>query len=311
MKYTIIIPIYNSEKTLSRCLDSIINQTYNNLEIILIDDGSTDSSYLLCKKYQKKDNRIIILRNKANKGQSSARNKGIKNISGDYFTFIDSDDYIPSDYFEKINNINKDNYDFIRVGILKDNTNIYKDSPLGVFYNDKELIKSLLENEFYTFAGIISNKFKEVRFKEDIILFEDKLYYTELLNLVNSICLSDITNYIYLDNPYGITNDINIFKKKYESAIKVYSYCVNIINIDYSFYMNHILYFFYNYVKEMDYKEFYNCILEICNDKYFISFIESNDYNVNLLKRLVIKFIKIKFYYGIFIIYKLKRLLHI
>ena len=94
---TIIIPIYNVEKYLRECLDSVINQTYKKLQIILIDDGSNDNSGKICDEYKEKDNRIEVM-HKANGGVSSARNAGLKIAKGDYITFVDGDDYLDKDY---------------------------------------------------------------------------------------------------------------------------------------------------------------------------------------------------------------------
>ena len=102
-KVSIIIPIYNSEKYLKTCLDSVLNQSYRNLEIILIDDGSTDGSAKIIDDYAKTDPRIIIHHQK-NSGQSSARNKGLKLSTGDYISFIDSDDEIAPDFIESLLN---------------------------------------------------------------------------------------------------------------------------------------------------------------------------------------------------------------
>lgn len=96
---TVIVPIYNVETYLSRCLKSISTQTYTNIEIILVNDGSTDHSLRIAQKWAANDNRIILI-DQSNKGLSEARNTGIKNSSGEYLTFIDSDDYITPDYIE-------------------------------------------------------------------------------------------------------------------------------------------------------------------------------------------------------------------
>lgn len=99
VKVSIIVPVYNAVAYLDRCLESIINQTYRNLEIILVDDGSTDGSEKKCVYYQKKDSRIILLHSK-NGGAARARNLGIANSNGQYISFVDADDYIVSDYIE-------------------------------------------------------------------------------------------------------------------------------------------------------------------------------------------------------------------
>ena len=101
LKISVIIPVYNVEKYLNRCVESILNQTYRNLEIILIDDGSTDKSSQLCDFFSTKDSRIKVI-HKKNGGLSSARNVGLDNATGDYIIFIDSDDYINRFYFENI-----------------------------------------------------------------------------------------------------------------------------------------------------------------------------------------------------------------
>ncbi len=102
-KISIIVPIYNVENYLSRCLESIINQTYKNLEIILINDGSTDSSSEICNKYSIIDSRIKVI-HKKNAGASVARNLGIKIATGDYIAFIDSDDYVELNMYETLYN---------------------------------------------------------------------------------------------------------------------------------------------------------------------------------------------------------------
>ena len=93
---SVVVPVYNVEKYLQRCVESIINQTEKDIEIILVDDGSTDKSGSICDEYLGKDSRILVIHQK-NQGLSVARNVGIKNSKGDYITFVDSDDYIHKD----------------------------------------------------------------------------------------------------------------------------------------------------------------------------------------------------------------------
>ena len=100
-KVTIIIPVFNTAQYLSTCLNSVISQTYQNLEIIVIDDGSTDTSPNIISEYAKKDNRIKIITQK-NQGQSTARNTGLKNARGDYVSFIDSDDKVSNTFIEQL-----------------------------------------------------------------------------------------------------------------------------------------------------------------------------------------------------------------
>ena len=98
-KITVIVPVYNVENYLEKCLDSLINQTYKNLEIIVINDGSTDNSGEICQEYAQKDNRIIYIETE-NSGQSAARNFGLDRMTGSYVTFVDSDDWVEQDYAE-------------------------------------------------------------------------------------------------------------------------------------------------------------------------------------------------------------------
>ncbi len=98
---SIIVPVYNIEEYLARCIESVLNQTYRNLELILVDDGSKDSSGKICDEYAKKDARVRVF-HKENGGSSSARNLGIKNARGDYLGFVDSDDYIDSKMYENM-----------------------------------------------------------------------------------------------------------------------------------------------------------------------------------------------------------------
>lgn len=100
-KVSIILPIYNVEEYIAECLDSIINQTYRNLEIILVDDGSPDGSGKICDEYQQKDDRIVVV-HKKNEGVSAARNTGLELATGEYITFADPDDWLESDMIEKM-----------------------------------------------------------------------------------------------------------------------------------------------------------------------------------------------------------------
>ena len=96
---SVIVPVYNVEKYIDECIDSIVNQSYRNLEIVLVNDGSTDSSYEICKKWEEKDKRIRLL-NQNNQGQGAARDRGVKEAKGDWISFVDADDWIDNRYIE-------------------------------------------------------------------------------------------------------------------------------------------------------------------------------------------------------------------
>ena len=139
---SIIIPIYNVEKYLEKCIKSIINQTYRNLEIILINDGSTDESANICEKYKNQDNRIVFI-NKKNGGAASAKNEGLKVAKGDYITFVDSDDFIELDMIEyMVNTIKKYNSDIVQCNF----TNLYKNTEK--FKQDKIIEQKITSKDF-------------------------------------------------------------------------------------------------------------------------------------------------------------------
>lgn len=119
MKFSVIIPIYNCEALLPRCIESIINQTYPDWELILVDDGSTDASFSLCEAYSKKDGRIRVI-HQANAGQGAARNNGITTATGDYIVFCDSDDFYEEDALEVFDNAARDEMPDLIVGGYRD-----------------------------------------------------------------------------------------------------------------------------------------------------------------------------------------------
>ncbi len=112
---SVIVPIYNTEPYLNRCIDSIIKQTYRNLEIILVNDGSTDRSGEICDAYEKADNRVKVI-HKRNGGLSSARNSGLEILNGKYIGFVDSDDYIAADMYETLLACMDDDVDIVTCG---------------------------------------------------------------------------------------------------------------------------------------------------------------------------------------------------
>ena len=101
-KVSVIVPIYNVEKYLKECVDSILKQSYKNIEVLLIDDCGTDNSGEIAKNYEKQDKRCIYIRREKNGGLSAARNTGIKNATGEYLAFIDSDDWVDKDFIRNM-----------------------------------------------------------------------------------------------------------------------------------------------------------------------------------------------------------------
>lgn len=205
-KVSIIVPIYNSEKFLKECILGLLNQTYKNTEIILINDGSHDGSEEISLDFAKRDSRIVYVKQK-NEGVSKARNKGILLATGDYITFVDSDDIVLSTYIEDMV-LEADNKEYIMSGykVWNMKSNKYKEFKCPNFDgNIKEFINEifkyisppyLLGPCFKLFKKSILLK-NNIYFPEDISFGEDAEFVINYLEHVNTIkCIENI-NYIY------------------------------------------------------------------------------------------------------------------
>lgn len=211
-KVSIIIPIYNTEKYLNECIDSVLKQTYKNLEILLINDGSTDNSLSICEKYSESDKRIKVY-NKKNGGLSDARNYGIEKAIGDYIFFLDSDDIIQIDTIEIMCNYLNNNttmviceFDRFTYKVTNCNYNISSHK-----YSPKQYFKSILELKNNTYACgcliprkiIKNNRFIKGRYFEDMS-FMYNLYYR-----CSNIIKLDMKLYKYRNNSNSIIHTIN------------------------------------------------------------------------------------------------------
>lgn len=169
---SIIVPVYNAACYLERTIESILVQTYKNIEILLVDDGSTDCSREICKRYMKKDKRIKIFHSK-NLGVSSARNIGINNMKGEYCHFIDSDDVIPNNYTEiMVRKIQQDDCDVVFCGVAR-----VKGSERREFYLDN----NVLQQEEYLYELYRAKKFVTksscIGLYKSSIIKENEIYY--------------------------------------------------------------------------------------------------------------------------------------
>ena len=252
-KISIIVPVYNVGKYLKKCLESIINQTYKNIEIILIDDGSTDNSASICDQYKKIDKRIKVI-HQENKGLSGARNIGLKNITGDYITFIDSDDYVEIDYIEFLYKlIKEDNYDISACNFNKIINNKQEKNKL----QDKYILNS--EQALYEVFDI-NNSFTQSAwaklYKRDLFnnnyfpegkIYEDIETIGNILLKVNKIIYSTIPKYNYYIrlgslsySDYSIKelDRINHSKELIDKSIKKYPKLKKIAN---EFYISNLI----------------------------------------------------------------------
>lgn len=210
-KISVIVPIYKVEKYLNRCIDSIINQTYSNLEIILIDDGSPDNCPIICDEYAKNDSRVRVV-HKKNGGLSDARNAGLAIAHGEYISFIDSDDYIWSSMYEvMINIISKKNVDIVECDINYNSTikefNIHK--QIVNIYDNKDAMKELvLERDIHQ---VVWNKI----YKRDVIkdiffevgkINEDEFWTYKIIGNSKKVAKINQPFYCYTYRPESIMN---------------------------------------------------------------------------------------------------------
>lgn len=212
-KISVIIPVFNSEKYLKRCIESVLNQTYSNIEIIVINDGSTDDSKKIIEELKEK-NKNIRLFSQQNKGQSAARNLGMEIAQGEYIGFVDSDDWIHPQMFSHLVKILEDNQADISSGqmitLRNDEKKGYKDIVdynLEIEYREQSLVNYLYngqnkKNGQYSAARKLFRKevLENVRFEEGYI-YEDMLFNFEALENSQKHVASDaIVYYYYIDN---------------------------------------------------------------------------------------------------------------
>ena len=217
-KVSVIVPIYNVEKYLKRCVDSLINQTYKNLEIILVDDGSPDNCPQLCDEFSNIDSRIIVI-HKKNGGLSSARNAGLDIFTGDYVVFIDSDDYIAENMIEKMveSNINID-ADIVVCDYYLDYTSFLKKQK---HYKHKRIVSNsqkfkMLYNSRYAIPTVVAwnklykrNIFNTIRY-DNGKLHEDEFMICKLLNNANKILYIPERLYYYVQRDGSITSKFSL-----------------------------------------------------------------------------------------------------
>lgn len=209
---SIIVPVYNVEQYLEKCVDSIINQTYKNLEIILVDDGATDSSGKLCDELAKIDNRIKVY-HKENGGLSDARNYGVEKSTGEYIGFVDSDDYIDAEMYEKLYEaIKKENVDVAECNlkiIYPDREELFTEQNYYNVCTKQEYLEEYLKIEKIFGSACVrlikSDIAKKLKFPVGK-LYEDTYYAYGLINVADSYVIMDAPYYNYLMRENSITN---------------------------------------------------------------------------------------------------------
>ncbi len=214
---SVIVPVYNSESTLNRCVDSILSQNFKNFELLLIDDGSTDRSGEICDEYAKKDFRVKVT-HKENGGVSSARNAGLDNAKGEWITFVDSDDWIYRDFSFDI--VGSHNEDLLIFDYQIDNGESLTPMQAIEHYDVKKMLEKYLCFEIFRTPWakffrreIIGN----LRFDTRITIGEDTLFSLQYLRNCRSISYSDIAYYVWLKSsvPTNVKYKLNVKEAVY------------------------------------------------------------------------------------------------
>lgn len=261
-KVTVVVPVYNAEKYLAECLKSIQKQTYTNIEIILVDDGSKDSSPVLCDKFQREDNRIKVI-HKVNEGAGKSRNKGIEMATGDYILFVDSDDYIKSDLVEKCVNAIAGN-----------------DSAMvmfGVQHTD-EAGKVIGEKIPYSDKYVFEGKEVQEEFLPEMIFSENK----KLRNLETPASMANFYSLgIIKKIGWRFESEREYISEDFYSRLKLYKYINKLVVLNEALYCyRHGHESLSSSSRLMNYgmiRKYYNQCVSLC---------EKNNYNENVLRKI-------------------------
>lgn len=235
-KVSVIVPVYNVEKYIKKCLDSIMNQTHTNIEIILVDDGATDNSGLICDEYAKMDPRIRVI-HKNNGGLASARNAGVEVATGDYIAYVDSDDWVENDFIELLLDACLNNGADMSVCRYAD---CYDETPLShqedifsVTWTGKEAVEArIMQENKYRISTSAWNKFYKKEIIEGMLFpygkyYEDVVYTTEAMLRAKKVAYINKALYCYRKdregsimtqgfNPRVITDELPLMSRRNE-----------------------------------------------------------------------------------------------
>ena len=303
-KVSIIVPVYNVEKYIDRCLDSLIHQTLKDIEIIIINDGSTDRSFEICEKYAEKDSRIKLY-SKENEGLGLTRNYGIKRAAGTYIAFLDSDDYIDKDFYEKLYfNIKKMNNDIVFACIKTK----FLDGSIGIgtipFHKDitsaKNVMYSMLHvenikeyNKNYMPICVWRSLYKKEIIEKYNIIFESerKFISEDILFNIDYLMHSKQASFVYDTYYYYCLNSNSLTTKykpeRFELAIVLYKEIINRLSKygEYKKVKKGLYGFFLGYVRGAIKQEVF-CMQKSKKEKYIrIKEILNNSYVQEALKQ--------------------------
>lgn len=246
-KVSVIVPVYNVENYIDKCLTSLINQTLKDIEIIIINDGSTDNSQIIIDKYAKKYKRIKSY-TQENKGQAAARNFGLTKSTAEYITFVDSDDYIENTMLEKLyNEIIKNDYDIIVSDIIKETTN-----GTSLFKNFWVIKDEMNKNFMTSHMGPVARLYKRKLLIDNNFKFLEGVIYEDLASIpilgmyTNKIGYMEEAFYHYLIRDGSSMKQVT-YNKKMEDIFIVMNNLSDKITVEYSdeleyLYIEHLLY---------------------------------------------------------------------
>ena len=290
-KVSIIIPVFNVENYLERCLKSVICQSFKDIEIIIINDGSTDKSLEICKKFAELDKRIILI-NQENSGVSAARNAGINISTGKYISFVDSDDFIEHDMIEfLLNNLEKNNADIATCGLydcyIKNNNKIKRicnknKNKFGII-DSHEALKEIFINgkvSFFIYDKLYKKKiFDNLRFCENII-YEDAEIMPKIITRASKIFYNFSPKYYYLRHENSITS--SKFKKQDLDIIKISKKNLEFIKKNYNYASKQAEFrFLWSYLALIDKIIWSNLNLENSKEfKNILKFVKKNKFSI-------------------------------
>ncbi len=343
-KVTFIVPIYNAEKYLYNCLESIRNQTLKEIEVILINDGSRDESLRICNEFCKKDNRFKLI-NKGNSGVSDSRNIGIKTAQAEYLMFVDADDWLEPEAAEICyENIKKFNVDICQFNYFfnYENGKQIKGETFG-----KKLIKKTYKDRTFLQCNVIAYKYVKVKKREDYIgrirgcwskmfstkfikknnLFfdtdleiqEDTCFYVKALEKMKKMIIIDANLYHYRQNKDSVTRSFD--SKKWEKCVKVLEKIQNfwketeknndieqcIYILAFELLVEYIKHDIFNFNKDCKYKEKKKKLKEVINSPTYVEVIINLKYKYLIKSQKIIYFLlKRKFYRIIYLLNYIK-----
>ena len=313
---SVIIPVYNVEEYLEQCLNSVLKQTYKNIEIILIDDGSKDNSGIICDDFEKKDNRVKVI-HKPNQGVSSARNRGLEESKGKWIGFVDSDDWLEPSYFEELLECAKKNKaDIVGCGYNRAIGNkkeaINNSGEIKTLNSKEFLIKILNPQSGYGFTHMKIYKkdiIQNLLFDTELTVGEDSLFNEQVTLNVNKVCVLEKSLYNYRINPKSVVKryDSNYAQKYLKSMktnkeylIKIYGNNEEIMQNYYNYVAFHVMLIAVNYCysKQSNVKNKNNHFKEICKYEEYEEGIKKSNYNnLSITRKITLFTIKHKLFF--------------